>query len=39
MSDKDFADYCLKLGGLQIFQLVKYLDDRDELVNIQGKKK
>jgi hypothetical protein len=40
MSDKDFADYCLKLGGFQIFQLVKYLDDRtDEWVNIQGKKK
>jgi hypothetical protein len=23
MSDKEFADYCLKLGGLQIFQLIK----------------
>jgi hypothetical protein len=37
--DKDFADYCLKLGGFQIFQLVKYLDDRDEFVTIQAPKK
>jgi hypothetical protein len=39
MSDKEFADYCLKLGGFQISQLVKMLDERDEWVNIQGKKK
>jgi hypothetical protein len=25
MSDKDFADYCLKLGGFQIFQFIKCL--------------
>jgi hypothetical protein len=30
MSDKDFADYCLKLGGFQIFQLIKLLDERDD---------
>jgi hypothetical protein len=39
MSDRQFADYCLKLGGFQIFQLVKYLDERDEFVAIQPKKK
>jgi hypothetical protein len=40
MSDKDFADYCLKLGGFQIFQLIKYLDDRtDECANVQQTKK
>jgi hypothetical protein len=39
MTDKEFADYCLKLGGLQIFQLIKMLDDRDEFVAIQAPKK
>jgi hypothetical protein len=40
MSDKDFADYCMKLGGFQIFQLIKYLDERnDDWVNVQPKKK
>jgi hypothetical protein len=39
MSDKDFADYCLKLGGFQIFQLVKMLDERDKFVATQPKKK
>jgi hypothetical protein len=40
MSDKDLADYCLKLGGFQIFQLVKYLDERnDDWVNVQQPKK
>jgi hypothetical protein len=40
MSDKDFADYCLKLGGFRIFQLIKYLDEcNDDLVNVQSKKK
>jgi hypothetical protein len=40
MTDKQFYDYCLKLGRFQIFQLVKYLDERnDEWVNVQPKKK
>jgi uncharacterized membrane protein len=39
MSDKEFADYCLKLSGLQIFQLIKMLDDRDDFVAIQAPKK
>jgi hypothetical protein len=39
MSDKEFADYCIKLGGLQTFQLIKMLDDRDDWVNVQPKKK
>jgi hypothetical protein len=40
MTDKQFADYCMKLGGFQIFQLVKYLDERnDDWVNVQPKKK
>jgi hypothetical protein len=40
MSDKDFADYCPKLGGFQIFQLIKYLDElNDDWVNVQPKKK
>jgi hypothetical protein len=39
MTDRQFYDYCLKLGGLQIFQLIKMLDDRDEFVAIQASKK
>jgi uncharacterized membrane protein len=40
MSDKKFNDYCLKLGGFQIFQLVKMLDERDgDWVNVTVKKK
>jgi hypothetical protein len=40
MNDKDFADYCIKLGGFQIFQLVKYPDERNyNWVNVRPKKK
>jgi hypothetical protein len=38
MSDKEFNDYCLKLGGFQIFQLVKMLDEREsDWVNVKKK--
>jgi hypothetical protein len=38
MNDREFAEYCLKLGGFQIFQLVKMLDERDgDWVNIKKK--
>jgi hypothetical protein len=37
LSNKDFADYCMKLGGFQIFQLVKYLDEDHDWVNVPKK--
>jgi hypothetical protein len=30
MNDRQFAEYCLKLGGFQIFQLVTYFDESND---------